>query len=729
MTQIKKFAWYGSSVAFAALLAVALLVAGPAKPTSAATLLTVTMTNGTNSPLAGSSVPASTLVATVTVPAGSGIIGAANADYLYTLTFPAGTSFTSGATTAANWAVANPGTGVVTATPVSVTTSGTAITFRITQTTSFAAGDTVTFSTTGTGAGIVRFPLANGTLSVNIAANATPGTSIDSGSSSVTVVGITLTASPTSIPGDGLSTSVLTFAPTAAAAVGGDTISAQTNSGQFVGATSAGATSLWGVTTPAPSTTAPATSVSGVTAAANAGAVNATVTLRAPNTGVGTATVLIFITPAAGGSAQLIGSAVVNFTAVTTTVPTLPASGSVTPTASQATTLTGTTGTITATFVGADGNAPIPGGSVTVNSTLGTLAAVSAGLTCLGQSCTGTLQSGGAVSVTLTGTNAAGVSTITWTTNGISVTKTVTIAGNVAALSATVQVDEDGAGASTTFINSATPGTTTFGAGGGVRLSVNPTDAAGNRVPGISPSLTASPSGCVTIGAVTASTATAAATIVLTAGSNLVGEVCTLTATSGTISTTATFTRGAVLGSTSQLTVNANDMAVVSTQEVTVNVTDSAGRAIQDGTSVTLVVSAGAVANATVQTRNGVATFVYVSPGTAQNVNLTAVAGTAPAASKAISVGGATPPPSTSGEGTFDREIPNVGVNTAVWNGGSVDQLASATAAAGGISVTVFIGGQATVLIPGAPAFVNAAFNAAFPGGTVPAGTIILVVK
>lgn len=86
-------------------------------------------------------------------------------------------------------------------------------------------------------------------------------------------------------------------------------------------------------------------------------------------------------------------------------------------------------------------------------------------------------------------------------------------------------------------------------------------------------------------------------------------------------------------------------------------------------------------------------------------------------------------PPAGGDSGTFDRPIPNVGVNTAVWNGGTVTQLAAAVAASGGISVTIFVDNQATVLIPGAPAFVNAAFNAAFPDGNVPAGTVVLVVR
>ena len=87
-----------------------------------------------------------------------------------------------------------------------------------------------------------------------------------------------------------------------------------------------------------------------------------------------------------------------------------------------------------------------------------------------------------------------------------------------------------------------------------------------------------------------------------------------------------------------------------------------------------------------------------------------------PATVTAAVIRGSTP-------GEFDRDIPDIGVNSAVWNGGTVMELSSAVAAAGGISVTVFVGGEAKVLIPGAPVFVNAAFNAAFPSGTVPAGT------
>ncbi|MEX2229880.1 MAG: hypothetical protein WEB13_09625, partial [Dehalococcoidia bacterium] len=86
-----------------------------------------------------------------------------------------------------------------------------------------------------------------------------------------------------------------------------------------------------------------------------------------------------------------------------------------------------------------------------------------------------------------------------------------------------------------------------------------------------------------------------------------------------------------------------------------------------------------------------------------------------------------TPPGATVGAGDFDRAITSAGVNAAIFNGGTVDQLASAALSVGAVSVTVFVDGSARVLVPGAPAFVNAAFVAVHPFG-VPAGTIVIVV-
>lgn len=88
----------------------------------------------------------------------------------------------------------------------------------------------------------------------------------------------------------------------------------------------------------------------------------------------------------------------------------------------------------------------------------------------------------------------------------------------------------------------------------------------------------------------------------------------------------------------------------------------------------------------------------------------------------------ATQESSSSGGGSFDRAIASAGVNTALWTGGSLGDLGRAAMAARGVSVTVFVGGAPRVYVPGAPAFVNASFQLAFPDG-VPAGAIVLVVQ
>lgn len=711
MTSIKKFAWGSTAVAVALFVAMAMML-----QTAQAATITVTAQNY----LIGSSVPTNTLIVSVAAAAGNSAV--ANGGTI-TVTFPAGTTFGSGATTAANWDIDDTaaGGGGNEEPPASVTVNGTALVFTLDG--SSAIDATEGWAITTRAAGLIKFGSTSGSISVVTAS--------DSGSAALTLTGVTVTASPTSIFADGVSSSTISIAAAGATNAGADTISIVATGGSFIGGTAGGAGTAVAAFAVLPTAGAPLTTVTGTTGTGALATTATTLTYRAATT-TGSFSVTVYVTPVGGGNAQIAGAGTITLTAPTQVAPGLPASGSVSPTTATNVTLTGTSPTISATWVDANGNAPISGGTVTVNTTLGILANV-AGLTCVNQSCTGTLPVGGVVSVTLTGGGVAGTATITFTTNGVAVTKTVTITGAVDTLTAAVQADADGAGAGTTFVAAANPGSTTFGAGGGVRVSVDPKDTAGNRVPGISPAITVSPGTCATVGATTASTSTAAATTVLTAGSAAVGTSCTVTATSGTKSTTTTFTIGSALASTSTLEITAEDMATVATQTVTVAVKSSAGVPVQDGTSVTLVVSAGAVATSTVQTVNGVASFTYVSPGTAQQVNLTAVAGSV-TASKAIGVGVAGPSTGAGeGDGTF-ASAPAFGdgnVGSAVFNGGSIDQLAAAVTAAGGTSVWV----QGTdgnwyrynTLASGATAFVNNAFIAQFEDGL---GTVaVFVVK
>jgi hypothetical protein len=84
--------------------------------------------------------------------------------------------------------------------------------------------------------------------------------------------------------------------------------------------------------------------------------------------------------------------------------------------------------------------------------------------------------------------------------------------------------------------------------------------------------------------------------------------------------------------------------------------------------------------------------------------------------------------PVGTGPGTFSTAFPSVGVGLSVWNGGSVTQLTTKAQQGGARSIFVAVDGQLIAYVIGAPAFVNAAFTAAFPSGTIGAGTPVLVV-
>jgi len=70
----------------------------------------------------------------------------------------------------------------------------------------------------------------------------------------------------------------------------------------------------------------------------------------------------------------------------------------------------------------------------------------------------------------------------------------------------------------------------------------------------------------------------------------------------------------------------------------------------------------------------------------------------------------------------------SVGVTITTYNGGPVDQLTAEAQSVGVKSVAVSSGGKLVVLVPGAPSFVNKAFDNLFPAN-VPAGTVVLVVR
>ena len=613
----------------------------------------------------------------------------------------------------------NPVTGVIAITTATATTTAGIGTITITGIVNPTATTTLTAGT-GTATATQGFTVqtTGTTADAEVAAAAAPQ-----------IFSTAATKSPTtSVQADGASTVAVTFTTSNAGTLSntgsatGLVYTATTDVGTITTTPTAAGTGFGSIV----AVTTPVTSVSAASVAAMTTGATLVVTIKAP-TAAGTSTVILRATPATGGQAVIIGSTSITWTTATTT-PGAVASASMLPTTAVTVSTTGTSANITATFLDANGNSPIPGGAVTVNTNMGVLANVAGAGTCTNQACSGgTLATDGKVTVTLAGGGVVGTATVTFTVGGVSTTKSVTITGPVATMTAVIQADADAGGTGTVFVNTATPGAASFTAG--VRIAVDPKDSSGNRVSGVSPVITASPSGCVTVGATTASTSTVAARITLTAGNGTTGSTCTLTATSGTKTATASLVIGAALASTSTLEIAAVDMAIVSNQTVTVTVKSSTDALVQDGTSVTMVVSAGAVATATAFTANGVATFTYVSPGTAQQVNLTAIAGLL-SASKAISVGAVTPTPS---DGSLTAPTFGTGnVGSAVFDGGTSAQLSAAVTAAGGTSVWAQTSSGTWVryntLAAGATAFVNNAFNEAFVDGFA-GPTAVFVVK
>lgn len=85
-------------------------------------------------------------------------------------------------------------------------------------------------------------------------------------------------------------------------------------------------------------------------------------------------------------------------------------------------------------------------------------------------------------------------------------------------------------------------------------------------------------------------------------------------------------------------------------------------------------------------------------------------------------------PPLGTEAGTFSIDFPSSGVGLTVWNGGSLDAMAEGARVGGARSMFITVNGRWVSYSIAGPAFVNANFAAQFPGGQVPAGTVVLVV-
>lgn len=86
-------------------------------------------------------------------------------------------------------------------------------------------------------------------------------------------------------------------------------------------------------------------------------------------------------------------------------------------------------------------------------------------------------------------------------------------------------------------------------------------------------------------------------------------------------------------------------------------------------------------------------------------------------------------PPIGTEEGTFAVAFPATGVNLTSWNGGSLADMAEGARIGGARSIFITVDGRWMSYSIAGPAFVNANFAAQFPGGEVPAGTVLLIVR
>jgi hypothetical protein len=590
---IKEFAWYGSAVSLAALMAVALLFASPADEARAAATVTTagdTVLNLSTNTATGTNT-GQALTTNIVLTIGTAADAAIDETVVLDLT---SRDFTFDLTSDIT---ATPANGIL-FDANTVTPTATQATWVI-ATAATGTDDTVTFTnvkiiakTNATAGGNIAI---TGTSELDIAdvatitvlkdtANYVVGGSATGATSKATLVGGTLTT-------------------ITAAGVGLTSATFQTDAGTF---TASNGTILFCGDTDV------SCDSSGVTDFVS-------VQLLLPATGKA----IITVTPAGIGTVSTV--------TITTTAAEDLNSITVTTTALSANSAGTSGGEILVTLLNADGGTYSKTTTVTVVTDLGVVNANAAGTTC--QTAAAALTAGSDVKCTYSWTGTAGTielygngttgsATVTITAKNtaldtITATKAVTISGAAKTVTATVSFDTSTAGA--------TPGTGTTTP----KVQIVVTDSAGNAVSGqtgITVKLTPTTATGATFAAPAATSAkgktSSAITLTGVKGATLTAEV----KVSSTVKTTVSFTIGGT--TTSTLAVTAADIDEVTVGSVTVLAKDSSGNLMQDGTSVTLVVTAGSLVSATAKTSNGVATFTYVSPGQVQEVNATAIVGT-----------------------------------------------------------------------------------------------------
>lgn len=701
-------------------------------------------------------VQAAGLVETWTASFSATGAGALVAGNTVTITFPTG--FTIPATPTCSLG------GAFGATLATCATAGQVVTVTL------GTGSTLANSAAGT---VLIQGITNPTSATTFAAGATAGTlattadtPAGNNAAAISIWNTSATKSPTtSVQADGASTVTVTFTSSATAntgAVGTATqvLTVTTDVGTIPTAlTGALLQAATAVTTPVTSATAGA--------AANSGGNAATLvaTIKAPSA-AGTSTVILRATPASGGQAVVIGSASITWSVATTQGA--PASVTVTS-AGNAVSMTQTgTLVITATFLDANGNAPIPGSTIAITTSLGTLTAPTNGTTA-GQSITNaTVPVGGVFNVTLNGSGVGGPATVTFTVGAVTGNKVISVTGTAAKLELSGRRTNTATSFSAKGVVRNTDSTTAsegqdelFVAGvakdslGNVLAAGNVTftltGPAGHTLTWAAAAEQLTLTGATCAGGSTVctdaiqggafgDTTPAHAVAVIDVDTEQPVGTYTVTATipgdNGNITGTMTFT---VVKAPATLSIaDIGTIGLGASVPVAITCLDADGKACPSGTFINVNVSnanliaqnpvtgtTGTSVSADLRTNDsGVATINLIGV-TAGSTNVVANTGTVTAV-KAATVGATTTPAPTPGTGgTFSGgTIAPAGVSIVSFTG-TTAQLNTAGATAKAVSVTATVGGKMITFVVGAPDFVNAEFNAAFPTGL--SGTLVIV--
>jgi len=375
--------------------------------------------------------------------------------------------------------------------------------------------------------------------------------------------------------------------------------------------------------------------------------------------------------------------------------------------------ITGATVTFTATG---------PGSVYRTNSSSSACATSATGV--LASSCTINSDGSGDAVVWFQSTGSSGVINLTAAAGSVSDSDNISVVGTASTLTITKAAGNVGSGgegtvAATVQDSSGTgiPGqsvTFTAPAGASVKAVTTASDCPGTQ----SVSINTNASGVATAEFCVPTTTAAGTSIVVTA----------TTAGSGTTTLTATDTV-TIAADVASVEITTADVRPNGTTEVTFHVLDAAGNIARADTQVTGVATAGVVVGCSSITvgSDGEATCTYVAPSTAQTVTISGVATrgtTTVSGTTTIQVDpNATGTPGT-GTGDGSLSAPNFGtgnVGSAVFDGGTIEELSAAVTAAGGTAVWV----QGTdgnwyrynTLATGATAFVNNAFNTQFAAG------------